>query len=153
MLSQQQKDGMLDMSIRDALIRADHVIDIWADAVDSYRVYRNCWPPPSFDAPTDIIHEMIAEVDADEAPAHVDTDVIVGETYGYYVTAVLFRGGFRLIDNLCEAILKNSVRAPYDGAAWRVVIRYEHPVSHFNDDFIPLRLWLIQGVIYRGDSF
>ncbi len=133
MLSQDEKDRILDMSIRDALIQADHVIDVWeesdvmagegefgiqyapaspslevtsgnnqiliewgdeaemdtrSDAVESYRVYRNYWRPPAIDAPTDTTHEMIAEVAADEPHEYVDTDVIVGETYGYYVTAV-----------------------------------------------------------------
>lgn len=133
MLTQQQKDRILDMSITDALLQADHVIDLWAESdvlagegefdiqyapaspslevtsgnnqirvewgdeaegdmragtVEKYRIYRNYWRPPSIDIPTDTTHEVIAEVSADEPREYIDTDVIVGETYGYYVTAV-----------------------------------------------------------------
>lgn len=62
--------------------------DTRAGNVEKYRIYRNYWRPPSLDVPTDTTHVLLAEVDADEPHEYIDKEVIVGEQYWYYVTAV-----------------------------------------------------------------
>lgn len=55
-----------------------------------YRVYRNYWRPPALITPTDTTYVMIADENevGPDAREYVDDDVIVGEEYQYYVTAV-----------------------------------------------------------------
>lgn len=53
----------------------------------AYRIYRNYWRPPSISSPTDTTFTLIAEVDPGQHE-YVDKEVIRGEQYYYYVTAV-----------------------------------------------------------------
>lgn len=61
--------------------------DTRAGRIVNYRIYRNYWRPPSVTSPTDTTFTLIAEVDASEHE-YVDREVIRGEDYYYYVTAV-----------------------------------------------------------------
>ncbi len=60
-----------------------------------YRVYRNYWRPPALITPTDTTFIMIADENdlGADAGEYVDQDVIVGEEYRYYVTAVSVADG------------------------------------------------------------
>ncbi|HKJ69105.1 MAG TPA: hypothetical protein VKA68_14195, partial [bacterium] len=61
--------------------------DTRAGDVVGYNIYRNYWRPPSVTEPTDTTFVLVDNVGPD-VREYVDTDVIVGEQYWYYVTAV-----------------------------------------------------------------
>lgn len=57
-----------------------------AGPVVAYNIYRNYWRPPSVTQPTDTAWVRVAQVAPDQRE-YLDTDVIVGEQYRYYITA------------------------------------------------------------------
>ncbi len=61
--------------------------DTRAGEVIGYKIYRNYWRPPSITTPTDTTFVLVDSVGPD-VREYVDTDVIVGEQYWYYLTAV-----------------------------------------------------------------
>lgn len=63
------------------------VQDTRGGTVVGYKIYRNYWRPPSVTEPTDTTFVLVDSVGPD-VREYVDTGVIVGEQYWYYVTAV-----------------------------------------------------------------
>jgi len=60
-------------------------------SITKYKIYRNYWRPPSITRPTDTTFVVIDSV-GPNVREYVDTDVIRGEQYYYYVTAVSDKG-------------------------------------------------------------
>ncbi len=61
--------------------------DTKAGNIVGYKIYRNYWRPPSVTQPTDTTFVMVDSV-GPGVREYVDSEVIVGEQYWYYVTAV-----------------------------------------------------------------
>ena len=65
----------------------DNQLDSRGGPITGYRVYREYKRPPSITSPTDTTFLLLADVPAGTSQ-YIDTEVIRGEDYYYYVTAV-----------------------------------------------------------------
>ena len=70
-----------------------------AAGITGYNVYRNYWRPPSSIEPTDTAWVKVASNLDPSTREYVDTDVIVGEQYQYYVTALTETAGGEVIES------------------------------------------------------
>ncbi|MBD3274424.1 MAG: hypothetical protein GF372_03895 [Candidatus Marinimicrobia bacterium] len=61
--------------------------DSYPGEITGYNIYKRYWRPPSSIEPTDTAYVLLASVGPD-VREYVDSEVIVGEQYRYYVTAL-----------------------------------------------------------------